>query len=295
MRKLSLLVLMVLIFISTGASHLPNAIATAKPDRSEELLAKARAALGGDKLKAIQALAASGKLRRVMGGQDISGSVKLEFLLPDKYKRTETSTPMADIEISLSLALNGDQAWADTKTNSANARVMVATPGSRGNSPTIQASQLRPEFLLNFLLFTLGTPANSGVQFSFAGEADVQGTRAFVIDSKGPDGFNARILLDQKTYRPMMISYQGNLPRTAVRTLRGSPAQIEKERQNAEATPEAQKTEIQIMLSNYRDNGGIMMPHSITRAANGAVFEEWDMSKYNVNPKGLEPKDFVKQ
>src|SRR5881397_1141376 len=59
--------------------------------RTTELLAKARAALGGDsKLAKVQGLAASGALSRAVNESQITGEVTLELQLPDKMLRTDS-------------------------------------------------------------------------------------------------------------------------------------------------------------------------------------------------------------
>src|SRR5215216_3519239 len=92
-----------------------------KVARAQELIGQARAALGGEaKIKAIQSLTASGKLRQVMRRDDaedqIEGEIELNFLLPDKYLRTDsTPLPAGDGEMRRIVGINGDQVFRDAQ------------------------------------------------------------------------------------------------------------------------------------------------------------------------------------
>src|SRR5215212_5265568 len=70
--------------------------------RSEQLLAQARAALGGEKnLSKVQGLTASGTFERDMGDRQLTGDITLDLLLPDKMLRTESMRPMGDATIEI--------------------------------------------------------------------------------------------------------------------------------------------------------------------------------------------------
>jgi hypothetical protein len=99
-------------------------------NRAQEVLRQAREALGGEaKLKEIQNFTVSGAYRRASGGQDQSGEKRLDLLLPDKFKVSETMSLIAGIELTLVNALNGDQSWSDRRTNAGNAQVMTMRRG----------------------------------------------------------------------------------------------------------------------------------------------------------------------
>ena len=56
-----------------------------------EILAAAREALGGEAaLAKVQTLSVTGATRRIMGEREIAGDVTLDFVLPDKMKRTDS-------------------------------------------------------------------------------------------------------------------------------------------------------------------------------------------------------------
>src|SRR5436190_23793525 len=72
--------------------------------RAAELLAKARAAIGGDShLAAVQGLSCAGTVNRAIGDHQISGEVVLDLELPDRMLRTETISPMGDAAVIVTM------------------------------------------------------------------------------------------------------------------------------------------------------------------------------------------------
>ena len=67
----------------------------------------------------------------------------------------------------------------------------------------------------------------------------------------------------------------------------------EKSAKELEGQPEPKTVEIQMYLSDYRGEGGVLLPHHITRAVNGEVTEEWDVTKFKINPP-LKAENFKK-
>src|SRR4029077_7619473 len=65
--------------------------------KAAELLAQARAALGGDaKLAKVQGLSAAGTYQRELGDRQLSGEITIDFELPDKMVRTNSMNPIGD-------------------------------------------------------------------------------------------------------------------------------------------------------------------------------------------------------
>src|ERR1051325_3468277 len=134
--------LFVLMFVATGSTYPSLKLSDDKADaaRAQELLTGARNALGGDtKLKAVPSLVVSGKFRRVLGPQapEMSGDFDLEFLLPDKFKRTENLTMMGGAaQITRTEGFNGEQMFQDS-SSSGGGMIMIRRPG--GDDPKAQA------------------------------------------------------------------------------------------------------------------------------------------------------------
>jgi hypothetical protein len=289
---------LLMVFAATGVSY-PIADDNANGDtaRAQELLLQARKALGGEaKIKAVQSLMASGKFRRILGPQapEMSGEFDLEFLLPDKFKRTENLTLMGGAAQATRIeGFNGEQMFFDS--SSSGGMVMMRPPG--GDDPKAQANRLRAlkaEVARNLIAWLLTAPEAYQIQFTYAGEADSPEGKADILDAKNGDGFAARLFLDQKTHQPLMLSYRAVMPKAVIRTMQapnreeGEKKAKEMEKQTADeiakAQQNAQESDIQIFYADYRAVDGVLLPHRISRSVNGEVAEEWEMSKFKINP-----------
>jgi hypothetical protein len=269
-------------------------------DRAQELIKEARAALGGERLESLRSLSATGNYRRVVGDREMSGEIEFDMLLPDKFLKTEILAPIPGVEITRYDAINGDKAWMDSKQGGGGGgMVIMRRPG--GDTPQGHAAQqqaIRAEFARLLLGWTLATPSSFPIEFSYVGEAEAPDGRAYALDVKGPDNFAARLFLDQKTHRPLMIAYRGRAPRMAISQMSGpagSREEIEKRVKEAEAAmAAAPEVEMQIVFSDYRETGGVQFPHRLTRSIDGRVTEEWEMTKFKLNP-AIKPDKFDKK
>ena len=52
-----------------------------------------------------------------------------------------------------------------------------------------------------------GTPATSGLTFTYVGKAESPDGEAEVLDAKGEGNFTARLFVDAKTHLPVMLTY----------------------------------------------------------------------------------------
>jgi hypothetical protein len=291
---------LVMVFATTGTAYPSLTITERQADaaHAQEVLTQARNALGGEaKIKAVQGVAAAGKFRRVLGPQapEMSGEFEMEFLLPDKFKRTENMTMMGGAaQVTRIEGFNGEQMFQDS-SSSGGGMIMIRRPG--GDDPKAQASQLRSikaDVARNLIAWFLSAPEVYQIQFTYAGEADSADGKADVIDAKGADGFTARLFLDKKTHQPLMLSYRAVVPKAVIRTMQatsreeGEKHAKEMEKQGAEemarAQQAAQESEIQIFYSDYRAVDGVLLPHKVSRSVNGEVAEEWEMTRFKLNP-----------
>jgi hypothetical protein len=277
-------------------------------NRAQTLLTQARAALGGDaKLKSIQTLSTTAKFRRVIAKDqpEMSGELQLDFLLPDKYMSTEVSAlPMGDAQITRINGFNGDQAFRDARTSGGGNIVIRMGNGPDSQNEAAQLRAVRAEFARYVIGWLLAPPPTQTVDFSYGGEAQAEEGRADVIDVKGADDFAMRLFLDKETHRPLMLTYRGRQPGMIMNmrtTSAGSHEEAEKiardaqekARKELEGQPPPQPVEIQLYLSDYRNVGGVLLPHHLTRAINGEVNEEWDVTKFKINPP-LKAENFKK-
>jgi hypothetical protein len=276
-----------------------TSIALANDDaRAQEILKQARQAIGGDEaLQKIQGLQINGQYRRVFGDRQMGGDREISILLPNKYLVEDAmnagglSTAMINTH-----ALNGDKAWSG---NSGGGGMVfrVAGPGGQQASPEQMEEMLRriytAEFSRYLLAIILTPPPSLAVEYKYVGESDVEDVQADVIDVSGRDNFSARVFFDKKSHMPLLLSYRGPKPRIMTMTRQaGSKEDIAKAREEAqkkmraEAPQEApEEVDFYIRLTDHKKVGGVMLPHKLTFLTENEVSEEFDISKYQLNPQ----------
>ncbi|HWS55576.1 MAG TPA: hypothetical protein VN228_15665 [Pyrinomonadaceae bacterium] len=294
--------LFVLAFALAGWGHAAGG-AGAATSRAEEVLAKARAAVGGaEKVRGVRGLTIKGKYRRVIGERDTSGENEVDLLLPDKFMRTESfAIPGMGTSVSNTRALNGAEFWSDGGGRRGGNMIVLRGDGRELTKEELeeaqkrQAKMLRAEMARLVLALLLTPPDDFPLQFAYVGEATADDGSAEVLDATGPEGFAARLFIDKQTHLPLMLTYRAPKPRMMMLTITGGghnsgkkPEELEKEareklKQQAEAPPE--EVEMQWRFSDYKEAGGLKLPHTISMGPEGETNEEWEIKSYAVNPQ----------
>src|SRR5215813_8033290 len=219
--------LIAILIIAAAASELLTGVsAQDAATKAQQLIKQARAALGGDKLKS---LSATGNYRRTFGQMEMAGEVNYDLLLPDKMMKTETMNPAPGLEITRIETINGDEVWEDQQQHGGGGGMMIFRrgPGGPAADPKMAQAAMRQGIRSDFARLSIGwlltTPSSFPVEYSFAGEAESPEGKADALDVKGPDGFAARLFLDQKTHRPLMLTFNGSKPRVFTQTSTGAP------------------------------------------------------------------------
>ena len=258
----------------------------------DELLAKARKALGGEaKLAEIKSLVVTGTYRRnlvdAMSKEPniMSGESEISILLPDKFLKEETITlPTGDPGPTLLEALNGNQVWNDTRQNGPGMIVIR----NAGGDPDARTQALKAQFARYLIAWTLSPPASSQMQFTYAGEAEAPDGRADAIDGKGPDNLTVRLFLDKESHMPLMLAYRSAARMSVTRRTMGggeTPPDAHELQKQIEKMPAAKPREVdyQLHLSDYRKVNGIQLPFHLSWTSEGSVTEELEVKKYAVN------------
>ena len=291
MRKLLPLLALTILFASSTAFA---------DSRADEILKQAREAIGGaEQLQKIQGLQINGQYRRALGDRQMSGEREISILLPNKYLVEDAmnsgglSTAMMNTRV-----LNGERAW---NANSGGGGMVFRMTGPGGHQATPEEIEglLRRAFTAEFsryLLATIVTPPPSlAVEYKYAGESEVEDAQAEVIDVTAADNFSVRIFFDKKSHLPLLLSYRGPKPRVMTMTRQGggprNPEEIKKAREEAQKKMEAEgrvtpeEVEHYIRLTDHKRVSGVMLPHKITFLTESEVSEEFEISKYQVNPQ----------
>jgi hypothetical protein len=282
------------IYIFSLALTLGGYAARAAGDtKAAELLAQARAAIGGEsKVSKVQALEATGTLQRAMGDRQIGGDVTLDIQLPDKFLRIDSISPMGDGALIVTeQGVNGDQVLRSSKTLNTGPGMVIRMPPAPAHGSEAEMQLLRnsrAELARLSVAMLLTAPAVMPLEFVYSGEAEAPEGKADVIDVKGPNGFAAKLFLDKSSHRPLMIAYRGVAPRMVVQTQRGAgPGPMPGTREPGRDTPPpppADQVDINIFLDDYKSVDGLMLPHHITRSIGGEPNEEWTFKAIKVNP-----------
>ena len=292
----NLLLLLSLVLLSA-----PAALAT-DDARAQEILKQARQAIGGDEqLQKIQGLQINGQYRRVFGDRQMGGDREISISLPNKYLVEDAmnagglSTAMINFR-----GLNGDKAWSGNSGGGGGMVFRIGGPGGQQvSSEQMEAMQRRiytAEFSRYLLAMILTPPPSLAVEYKYAGESNVEDVQADVIDVSGPDKFSVRVFFDKQSHMPLLLSYRGPKPRimTMQRPAGGSapkPEEVAKAREEAEkkmhaeapAVPE--EVDFYIRMTDYKKVGGVMVPHKLTFLTENEVSEEFEISKYQLNPQ----------
>lgn len=298
MRKTLKLVLLFAFAVLTAPAALAQG-GSGDATGTQQVLAHARAALASEaKLKTINGFSVVYNFRRLaINGQQRTGEIKLDVLLPDKFLMTENRNLPRDIGqvISRSL-LNGQQASFDIRTTTSEVPIVPIASVDPAKEQAALMQSLRREHVLNLLQLMLMTPTSFPADFTYVGEAQAIDGSADVLDVKGPDNFKARLFLDRRTHRLVMLSYGEPAPPDVVigTDRQGKLAARPKESTQSGAGRPAD-VQVQLRFSDYRLEDGIYLPHLITKEKNGQVDQEMELKSFKANPT-FEPAYFdVKQ
>jgi hypothetical protein len=288
-----------LLFLSVIFLNAPVALAN-DDARALDIMKQARQAIGGEEqLQKIQALQVKGQYRRVIGDRQMGGDREISIELPNKYL-VEDAMNAGGLSTALinTRALNGDKTWTGNSGGGGGMVFRLAGPGGTQASPEqIEAMQRRmytAEFTRYLLAMILTPPPSLAVEYKYVGESEVEDAQADVIDVSGPDKFSVRVFLDKQSHVPLLLSYRGPKPRVVTMTRQaGSPKpdDINKAREEAEkkmraeapAVPE--EVDFYIRLTDHKKVGGLMLPHKLTFLTENEVSEEFEISKYQLNPQ----------
>jgi hypothetical protein len=316
MRKLaSILLLLTAAFISPclGMAEDTRAEETVTDDaRAQEILKQARNAIGGEEvLLKVQSLGIKGEYRRFLGERELAGDREVNIELPDKYLVEDAMNPggMSTAMINTK-GLNAEHAWnASSGGGGGGMFIRMGNPGGAQPTPEQIEAMLRRsyrnEFTRYLLAVLLTTPPSVSVEYKYVGESNVEETAADVVEVSGPDKFAVRIFFDKQSHIPLLLSYRGNKPRIITSFSRGGDRSVKPEDAVKHAKEEAEKklaaepaappeeVDFFIRLTDYKKVNGLSLPHKFTFLTEAEVSEEFQISKYQVNPQ-FKPERFQK-
>jgi hypothetical protein len=285
---------------------------TAQDDKANQVMARVRTALGGEqKLTTVRTLSLRATYQREMsmpgmtgggramivmndgpaagGTPQVSGELEIDVELPSRYIRIDTSTGV--MATTRTEGFDGTRPFAHAASANPGMRIRIDPPGDDPDRAKQALRRNRAE-LARLLLGILGAPqASFPVTYTYAGVAESPDGTADMIDVKGPEDFAVRLFVDAKTHLPLMLTYTAPEPRIVMRTAERQRAGESAERERlandlrqAEGAPPT-LVEHRIFFSDYRNAGGLSLPHRIARGTVQKTTEEWEVKSYKINPR----------
>jgi hypothetical protein len=283
-----------------------------------QVLADARAALGGDKIATVKTVSAVGRtLRTNQAGNNVENAFEMTMELPDRYLMRSVIAAMGTTSVYRNSGFNGGQVIEeiDQPPNLQGGNVIVRFAGPGGAAmdpkkmtPEQKADADRMRLLSNkkeFTKLTLGMFASSfaafPLEFSYAGQAESGDGKADVINVKGEGGFGVVLFLDEKTHMPLMVSWMDKEPIVSQMGGSGNASNMSKEdldkmqkdleERRKEADAKRRTVEFRVYYSEYKSVGGVKLPFRIAKSIDGNTTEEMVFDTIKLNPK-IDAKKF---
>jgi hypothetical protein len=321
----SVLVAAIAASVYAGQAQTPPAKTNAaSATLAQSILEEARKALGGpDKLAAIKTLEIKGISRRGATDVNLEGDLTISMEMPGKYLRKE-SIILGNAAIDIVEGLNGAEGWQDQKFSGnmnfgnddggnrggggfrggglpnqqqqqgANAAPVDPAAKAAAEQAQLAARQTELARVILAILLTTDRPVR------YVGQAASPQATAEVIEMDVPDGNPVRILIDTKTYMPLMLTWTG-VAQDPIAQLAGRIGFRGRGRGNrggffggnrgnqqatkvVSADELSKPTTLRMYLSDYKVVNGIKLPHLMVRGAGDQVTEEWEIKSYKINP-----------
>lgn len=271
-------------------------------DRAQEVLTRARQALGGEAaLKTVTSLAVKAAVRTVVTatGREILSDVEVELLRPDKFRKSQVIA-LGAIRLEMITGLSGDRLFVDDGGLSAAAGVDPLA----GPRRAVMVRAMTQENVRLQTVWLLSPPGDLPLTIAYAGEAQAPDGKADVLDISGPDAFSLRLFLDRETHRLLMATYPVEVPAMSQAQVEESAKKAAAENPNLRDAAKAhaeilqnapRKTlSVQMRFADYRKVDGIWCPHQMAIDLEGQSHEEWKVSSFTLNPP-LKPERFEKK
>jgi hypothetical protein len=246
--------LAVLVLLSGSFDHVLTAQTT--PDRAADVLAAARAAMGGDaRIAAVKTFIATGRTRQIRGNNLVPIEFEIQAELPDRYTRRD-EFPAQD---------NGPA------TVGFNRDVLVQNPPS--NSPP-RVDAIKQDFARLMLGLFASSYSSFPLTFAYVAQAEAPQGKADVLDVMGPGNFRARFFISSDLHLPMMLTWQA--PAAPARG--GGPPP---------ATPAAPTPQVEqrMFFGDYRSVDGLQLPYRIRRGVGAETTEETVFDRFRINTR----------
>jgi hypothetical protein len=271
--------------------------------RARAVLAAAREALGGEKAVAsVQSISLEGELRRQAPGEggdpaEVSGGIRVDALPPDHYLRVETISPVPGMPgIPLATALDGTSAWVGALPHATGANVIIRSAAAEDAGAQARLDDRVRRDAAVFVLALL--TRTDGAEATWVAEAEAPEGRADVVQVTAGAGLDVRLFVDQKTHRPLMLTFREAPPRMMMmRRGPGGPDHRPGEGPDARpaAPPPPAPVEATLFVGDWKRVGGLLLPHTLRKSHEGKPYEEIVVTRYTLGDPKLTADRFRKK
>ncbi len=250
-------------------------------ERAQTILAQMKKAVfGGIKPDSVTGLSLTWDVSRsrANGDQD-TGQFACDLLLPNKYFTRDTQVVSGSQgQFTIYKLLNGEQSWSDVTTSGGEIQVLTAGGAPTADDQIKQLQTIQREQALQLIRLSLPPSPDFPLTFSYAGEAQASDGRADMIDVRGPNDFSARLFVDKGSSRLILMTY----PEPGAMLISGSSGAAPVGQ--ATSPKDVTRAEAKYRFSEYREVGGVMMPHLMTYESGGKIRAEYKLKRFELNP-----------
>lgn len=143
------------------------------------------------------------------------------------------------------------------------------------------------EMLRTTMALLLTAPNDGSVTYKFAGVGNVDGFASNIIEV-GSMGSSFKLYLDAATNLPQMVSYSTHGHH--VIRFDGDKKVTQERYVDMKPREKAKLIEKQIKFSDFRDVGGLLLPHRWTETSDGKSTQDIDITGYEINPANIAGK-----
>lgn len=136
----------------------------------------------------------------------------------------------------------------------------------------------------------LSAPEGLDVAYTHAGESTVDGAAVDVVDATVA-GSTIKLFIDKSTSLPRMISFHAPKPMVMMfRRTDGEGGETEQiSRVMSMNSGKTETAEVQLKYSDYRNVGGVLLPHRWTQTTGGKT-DVTEITNYAINPANIAEK-----
>jgi hypothetical protein len=237
---------------------------SSRPTDAAEVLAAARAALGGEKtLAAVRTFVATGRTRQVRGDNLVPIEFEITCQLPERcVRKDEIPAQGADLTV---MGFSGDTLIQFPSVSGG--------PSGPGGARLTPVTTVKQDFTRLLLGMFAGSTQIVPLTFTYAALGEAPEGQADILAVAGPEDFTAQLVVQRETRLPVMLMWHASPVAPGGRGTRPPPS--------AAAPP----VEHRLYFGDFREVSGLKWPFRVRRAIGNDTVEETTFDRVRVNVK----------